>query len=494
MRPSASVSPLADQLVAAVELDPHALGRAGRRRCRGRGSRRSSLRESSRLRAVLLGDLRLVGADEVPVADDLLAARRSSRSTRCGPAKTRFATGSTAPPASSPSVAQTARSARLPGSSEPMSSRPSTAAPPRVPRRIASRAVIAPRPPRPRAQRSACLTSRNRSPRSFDAEPSTPRPTRTPASSSSRVRRDAGAEPHVRGRAVRDADALLARRSRCPRRRGGRSARTRRRPSSQPTSARYSTGGSRRARGSTRPPRRSRRGACAAEPEPARLLRRLGHQPLRHRERRARRGDDLHEAVLVLSAAARSMSARIVVQLLDDRVGRQAALRRAEVHRAARGDDPQAELARRAQLRVEDRLRLVREQVVVVEDGRAARERELGEPVARGRVLRLRVEPRPDRVALDEPLEERPVLRAGARQVLPEVVVRVDEPGRDDGAAEVDPLVGDGRLAGAGRGDEAVLESSQPSRVLGAGVVHRHDPAAVSRTLSGSLRCHPATP
>ena len=95
--------------------------------------------------------------------------------------------GSSAPPSSRPSVRQTAKSAHLPGSSEPMSSRRSTAAPPRVPSRIASRAVIAVPPPRPRATSSACFTSRNRSPRSFDAVPSTPRPTAIPASSMSRT-------------------------------------------------------------------------------------------------------------------------------------------------------------------------------------------------------------------------------------------------------------------------------------------------------------------
>ena len=94
---------------------------------------------------------------------------------------------SSAPPSSSPSVRHTAKSAHFPVSSEPMSSRRSTAAPPRVPSRIASRAVSAAPPSRPRATRSACLTSRKRSPRSLDAEPSTPSPTRTPASSMSRT-------------------------------------------------------------------------------------------------------------------------------------------------------------------------------------------------------------------------------------------------------------------------------------------------------------------
>ncbi len=44
-----------------------------------------------------------------------------------------------------------------------------------------------PGPPRPRATRSACLTSKKRSLRSFEAEPSTPRPTRAPASTNART-------------------------------------------------------------------------------------------------------------------------------------------------------------------------------------------------------------------------------------------------------------------------------------------------------------------
>ena len=85
---------------------------------------------------------------------------------------------------------------------------PSTSAPPRVPSRIASRAVIACGPPRPRATSSACLTSLKRWLRSFEAEPSTPSPTRTPASLIADGR-DAGPEPQIRRRAVGDARAGL---------------------------------------------------------------------------------------------------------------------------------------------------------------------------------------------------------------------------------------------------------------------------------------------
>ena len=81
------------------------------------------------------------------------------------------------------------------------------------------------------------------------------------------------------------------------------------------------------------------------------------------------------------------------VDVLDELVRREAAVRDAEIHRAARGDDAHAELARRLHLRLDEAGPAAREHVVVVEDGRAAGERELGEPGASGRVLGLGVDP-----------------------------------------------------------------------------------------------------
>ena len=91
---------------------------------------------------------------------------------------------------------QTAMSARLPaaasrcrrGGARPRR-RACRAAAPRAPSARAG-------PPRPRATSSAFFTSMNRSLRSFDALPSTPSPTRTPASSRSRT----GATPAPRRR------------------------------------------------------------------------------------------------------------------------------------------------------------------------------------------------------------------------------------------------------------------------------------------------------
>ena len=166
------------------------------------------------------------------------------------------------------------------------------------------------------------------------------------------------------------------------------------------------------------------------------------------------------------------------VEVLDELVGREPAVRDAEVHRAARGDDPHAELAGRLHLRLDEAGPAVREHVVVVEDRRAAGERELGEPRARRGVLGLGVDARPDRVELAQPREEVGLLRAGAREGLVEVMVRVDEARRDDRAAEVDSLV---RLRlGPARRPPSTRPSStstQPRAMLGARVVARDDPA-----------------
>ena len=113
---------------------------------------------------------------------------------------------------------------------------------------------------------------------------------------------------------------------------------------------------------------------------------------------------------------------------------------------------------------------------MVVEDRRAAGERELGEPGARRGVLGLGVDSRPHRVELAEPAEEIGLLRAGAGQRLVEVVVGVDEPGRDDRAAEVDAFFGRRLWPAADLGDDRVVGEQPAVRVLRAVVVARHDP------------------
>ena len=126
------------------------------------------------------------------------------------------------------------------------------------------------------------------------------------------------------------------------------------------------------------------------------------------------------------------------IEVLDQLVRREAAVRLAEVHRAARRDQPQPELSRRLHFRLDQPRATAREDVVVVEDGRAARQRELREAGARGRVLGLGIDAGPDRIQGPQPGEEIGFGSVGSGQRLVEVVVSVDEPGRDERAAQVD--------------------------------------------------------
>ena len=189
----------------------------------------------------------------------------SSRSTRGRGPSTSAATGSAIPAWSSSSSRHSATSASLPGSSEPISaSRPRQRAPWIVPSASASRAVSACGPPRqPRhEQRLAQLAAqlaRLVGRRAVDAEPD-----RRAGGGERGHRRDAGAEPRVRGRAVRDAGAA-SRRTGAPRaRRGARSGRARRRRRASRAARGTRPGARRTARGRTPPRRASRPCACAA--------------------------------------------------------------------------------------------------------------------------------------------------------------------------------------------------------------------------------------
>ena len=117
------------------------------------------------------------------------------------------------------------------------------------------------------------------------------------------------------------------------------------------------------------------------EAVPPRQHRRLLHQPAGRGERRARRDGDADEAVVVLERGEPLGVGEHGVDLLDERVRRQPALRLAEVHGAARRDDAHAELARRPHLGFDEAGLPARKDVVVVEDRRAAGQRELREPV-----------------------------------------------------------------------------------------------------------------
>ena len=215
--------------------------------------------------------------------------------------------------------------------------------------------------------------------RSFEAEPSTPSPTRTFASRRSRTGR-----PRHRGAGWTSGSA----RRRCRSRRrvdvvraGARSARTTRRRRASRAVRGTRPACSRRARGSTPPHRhigacsgRPRRRASAADssisfPSPKTVSR---ERPRAARGRRV-------PARGARPRAARCLRAR--VEVLDELVGRKAAVRLAEIHRATRRDDADPELARRLHLRLDEPGTPTREDVVVVEHRRATESASSASPV-----------------------------------------------------------------------------------------------------------------
>ena len=163
----------------------------------------------------------------------------------------------------------------------------------------------------------------------------------------------------------------------------------------------------------------------------SRELGRLGHQLLGDAERRARRERDPDHGVRrrVVEAVDRlgaGLEDRVAV--LGDLVGRQAALRLPEVHAAAARVEAHVQLARGLDLDREQVAGAAREDVVVVGARAAAGARQRGQPGAGGGALDVAVDARPHGVELLQPLEQRRLLRHAARGPLVEVVVAVDEP------------------------------------------------------------------
>ncbi len=232
------------------------------------------------------------------------------------------------------------------------------------------------------------------------------------------------------------------------------------------------------------------------QPQPSREPGGLEHELPRRRERRAGRHHDLHPR-----AGARLVEpghplgvGEDPVDVLHDRVRRQRAPRLPQVHRAPGGHDADAQLPRGLDLGLHEAGAAVGEHVVMVEDGRAARERELGQPGAGGGVLGLGVETRPDREQGLEPLEEVAFLGPGPGEVLVDVVVHVDEARGDDGAPEVHGLVGRRRPPAAHRLDPALADQEPAARVLGAGVVHGDDVGVGEERRAAGRRGHSGPP
>src|SRR5271165_6927833 len=177
-----------------------------------------------------------------------------------------------------------------------------------------------------------------------------------------------------------------------------------------------------------------------------RQARALAHQGLRDRERRTGRERDAYvrAGLRVMEQLQHPLAVgenRVLV--LDDAVGRQAAVLDREVHRAARHRHPDAESPRLLDLDVDRVLEPGGIKVMVVRRGRAARHEEFGQRQPRREPQMIRLQPGPDRIERNEPGKERLVdrRRVGAGQRLVEMVVGVDEARQHDMAGGVEHSV-----------------------------------------------------
>jgi hypothetical protein len=160
------------------------------------------------------------------------------------------------------------------------------------------------------------------------------------------------------------------------------------------------------------------------------------------------------------------------VEVLDDRVGRQSAGARAEVHRAAGGVEAQPDRGCGVDLGRHQVATAAGEHVVVVRRGRAPGARQPRERSGRCGAYDVLVDPCPHRVERPQPLEQRRVDREAAGHPLVEVVVGVDEARRQQAAGGVDdarigiaPYVRR-RSAGRHRDDPLVAHDDVAGRVL----------------------------
>ena len=340
-------------------------------------------------------------------------------------------------------------------------------------------------PPRRRASRSALRTSMASSPASLEAAPSTPSPTGAPA-------RTGRARARCRRPAARSSSGSArrpcpSRRSGTPRaRRGGRSARARRR---RPAS-RAPPGTPRAARRSA--PRQkasssvvSARWVCSRTP---RL--RASSAASFISSGVTENGEHGASAIRTMApgdgswkrSIAASLAARISSRSSHTSSGGRPPSERPRSIEPRVGWKRSPIASRGLDLGLEQVAGVAREDVVVVHRGGAARAREGSQAGARRGPLRLGVDPRPDGIELDEPLEQRRLLREPARDPLVQVVVGVDEPGGGEPAAAVDAdhVAVARRARGRRRRRRAAVRDHQVAvRVLRARRVHRGDRAAL---------------
>ena len=112
-------------------------------------------------------------------------------------------------------------------------------------------------------------------------------------------------------------------------------------------------------------------------------------------------------------------------------------------HAAAHEMEAQAHLAHGLDLRIDESAVAIRHEVEMVDARRGTGQQQFGRRRAAGRDMIVRGHHPPDGIEQPQPIEEMAARRArhGARQRLEEMVMRVDESGHGDRAAEVDALV-----------------------------------------------------
>jgi hypothetical protein len=184
-----------------------------------------------------------------------------------------------------------------------------------------------------------------------------------------------------------------------------------------------------------------------------------------------------------------------LVVVLHDGVRRKPAVFLRQAHRPARRMEAHADLARGTDLGRDEIARAAGVHVEVIGRRCAAAEREFRDADPRGDVRALFVEIRPARVQRRQPLEQRAVDRGpeAPREVLVDVMVRVDEAGRDEAvlgaqdARRIRHRVG----RSADRLHEPVRDGDPAALDLAPGVVDRRDEERVAYEEIATARVGP---
>src|SRR5437588_153911 len=221
---------------------------------------------------------------------------------------------------------------------------------------------------------------------------------------------------------------------------------------------------------------------------------RLAHQVLGHRERRARcDGDSAHGtwSGVVVGGDESLGIGQDGVFVLDQVVGRQAALRNAQAHRPATGLEANPDLAGCGYERLADARPAAGEDVVMVGRERAAGQQQAFQGDQGTSVDTLSVELRPERIEGLQPAEETRVGRVAASRPLIEMVVRIDETRHGHAVAKIEHLIGRRWPSGA-HPDDFAFAALEPARVAaqhgGRSDKEAHSSASPARRTASKMR------